>query len=304
MRRHHPSRNPCPNRPGKTLVLFALLLPLLLGMVGLAMDSGLLLATYRQTQNAADAAATAAAYDLYNGKTAAVAKATGATYVQTYNNMSGATVTINIGPSTGPNSGDATYAEAIVSYNYNTSFIQFLGVSKTQTVTARAVAGGPLSSPVEGVITLEQTPPGGAGGADLTVSGGGSLTVDGPVIDNATDGHQALDISGSNSRVYATKVSVSGGSDATASAIQNYPSGGGASPLTDEYRGQLRRSVREPGGPDNEQRRRQHQLWDSPSGSTLSAVWYHLNSYTVQHRRHGELAQSGPLHGDHRLGRR
>ena len=98
MRRRHPSRHPGPNRRGHTLVMFALILPLLLGMVGLAIDSGLLLATYRQTQNAADAGALAAAVDLFNSKTTATAQATGTSYVQTYNNMSGATVTINIPP--------------------------------------------------------------------------------------------------------------------------------------------------------------------------------------------------------------
>jgi len=183
MMRHYPSRHPSPNRPGKTLVMFALLLPLLLGMVGLAIDSGLLLATYRQTQNAADAAATAAAMDLINNLSIATAQATGATYVQTYNNMAGATVTINIPPASGPHAGNTTYAEAIVSYPYKTSFIQLLGVNKNQTVTARAVAGKESVPVVEGILTLQQNPPGGNG---LTVSGGATLSVDGPIVVNAT----------------------------------------------------------------------------------------------------------------------
>jgi Flp pilus assembly protein TadG len=210
-------------RSGKTLVLFALLLPLLLGMVGLALDSGLLLATHRQTQNAADAAATAAAMDLINGNSTTVAKATGHTYVETYNKMSGAAVTVNIPPNSGPHAGagNTNYAEAIVTYPYSTSFVQLLGVSKSHSVTARAVAGYRLSAPVEGVMTLQQSPSGGKG---LSVSGGATLTVAGPIVDNATDSEQALDVAG-GSVVTATRITVSGGSDASSSTVQNYPSG-------------------------------------------------------------------------------
>src|SRR5438128_10845740 len=52
-------------RPGKVLVLFAFLLPMLLGTTGLVIDTGLLLAAHRQAQNAADAAALAAALQLF-----------------------------------------------------------------------------------------------------------------------------------------------------------------------------------------------------------------------------------------------
>ena len=44
-------------RPGKVLVLFTMLLPVLLGLVGLVVDGGLMMAAQRRVQNAADAAA-------------------------------------------------------------------------------------------------------------------------------------------------------------------------------------------------------------------------------------------------------
>jgi hypothetical protein len=187
----------------------------------------MLLVTYRQTQNAADAAATAAAMDLLNGLSVATAQATGQTYVQTYNNLSSANVTINIPPTSGPNAGADTYAEAIISYPYSTTgFIRLLGIGSSVTVTARAV-GGYAPAPMQvGLIALQQAPSGGKG---ISVSGGAVLSVDGQVEDNSTDSHQALDVSG-GSILYATKVSVSGGSDST-SGVQNYPSGGGTSPL-------------------------------------------------------------------------
>ncbi len=232
MRRHHPSQHPDPNRRGQTLVMFALLLPLLLGMVGLAIDGGLLLSTYRQVQNAADSAATAAAMDLINNLSIATAQTTGAKYVQTYNNMSGATVTINIPPLSGPHAGagNTSYAEAIISYPYKTSFIQLLGVNKNQTVTARAVAGY-YSAAAEGIVALLQTPTNGVP-AGISVTGGVVLKVNGTINDDSTNSSTALSVN-NGANVYATGVLVSGGASiAAGSNVSNYPSGGGTSPLT------------------------------------------------------------------------
>jgi len=171
MVRRDPSRHSGPKRTGKTLVLFALLLPLLLGMVGLAIDGGLLLAAYRQTQNAADTAALSAAYDLLNNLSAASATTTGTTYVQTNNNMANATVTINIPPSSGPHAGSASFAEALISYPYQTSFIQLLGVNTNQTVGARAVAGFEGSTTGAGITTLQQSTTSGGGNVGIMMTG-------------------------------------------------------------------------------------------------------------------------------------
>jgi Flp pilus assembly protein TadG len=226
MVRSHKSRQCGTRRPGKTLVMFALLLPLLFGVTGLAIDGGLLLASYRHVQNAADSAALAAAMDLIRGKSVATAQATGTTYVQTYNNMPNSTVTVNIPPTTGPHAGNNRYAEAIVSNPFTTSFIQMVGVNRNQTVGARAVAGWENVTSGEGVITLNQNPQGGKG---IQVSGGSSISVDGPVIDNAT-GPSALDVSGGGT-VYATDVNVSGGVAGSSNVMSYPPPGGGPSPL-------------------------------------------------------------------------
>src|SRR5437764_11777902 len=92
-------------RSGKIVVLFALILPVLLGMTGLVIDGGMLLAAHRQARNAADAAALAAALDLLNGKSLATAQATATTFVHSYNNLSKATVTTRL-PTSGPYSGN------------------------------------------------------------------------------------------------------------------------------------------------------------------------------------------------------
>jgi Flp pilus assembly protein TadG len=138
MTRHHHPEHPGTKRPGKALVMFVLLTPALLGMVGLTIDGGLMLVTYRQTQNAADTAALVAATDLIRGRPATYTTS-GANFAQNYN-MSGAIVIITV-PDSGPHSGNSNYAQAIVSYPFQTSFIQVLGVNSSQQVTARAVTG-------------------------------------------------------------------------------------------------------------------------------------------------------------------
>jgi Flp pilus assembly protein TadG len=180
----------CPSRAGrrrsgKILVLFALLLPVLLGMTGLVVDGGLMMASYRQTQNAADAAAMAAAMDKLRGESDGYALETANYYIQQLNGLADAPAlvagqTFNIPPRTGPYAGNPHYVEVIVSYPVNTFFIQVLGINSNQTVEARAVAGYEPVPAAEGVAALD---PGALPG--LQVNGGGTLTVKGRVVVNA-----------------------------------------------------------------------------------------------------------------------
>ena len=120
------------------LVWFALMLTVLLGMVGLVIDGGILMATQRQAQNAADAGALAAAHDLMHGKSPTTATATATTFVKQHNGLSTAPdPVVNIPPATGPYAGMAHYAEVIVSSPMRTFFIHILpGIAQDQTVTA------------------------------------------------------------------------------------------------------------------------------------------------------------------------
>jgi Flp pilus assembly protein TadG len=122
-------------------VQFVLTLPVLLGMTGLVIDSGMLMATQRTAQNAADAGALAAAMDLYRGASVATATTTGTTFIQNYNGLSNATVTMNSPPASGPYINNSRYCEVIVSLPYTASFIQVVGLNSGQNVSARAVAG-------------------------------------------------------------------------------------------------------------------------------------------------------------------
>src|SRR4051812_17603368 len=114
------TRRPSAPRAGKALVIFILGLPMLFGMTGLVIDSGLLMATQRTAQNAADAGALAGAKDRYKGKSVSAATATATTFIQTYNGLSSTTPTINIPPQSGPYAGDTNFCEVIVSVSYTT----------------------------------------------------------------------------------------------------------------------------------------------------------------------------------------
>ena len=178
----------------------AVLLPVLCGLVGLVADSSLLMADYRNLQQASDAAATAAAMSLLNGGTTAQATSAAVTCVQTNNNMPKVSVVVNIPPTEGSHAGNASYVEVFVSLQTATNFIQVLSGSSQQTVRARSVAGVENSTVGGAIAVLEANPPGitlnlsplvtlavtlpplELGG--LEVLGLGQLSVNGAVFDN------------------------------------------------------------------------------------------------------------------------
>lgn len=191
-------------RAGSVLVWCAILLPVLIAMVGLVIDGGLMLAAYREGQNAADAAALAAAMDLMNPQTSGQAAVTAVTFVTdpAHNNLANATVAVHIPPSRGPYAGLSRYAEAIVTCPLTTHFIQVLpGFNRNQSVTARAVAGVELLSIDEGVMALNPT------GTGLRTVGNATLKVEGGILVNSSDGEAA--IAGKNG-IWATEVDVVG----------------------------------------------------------------------------------------------
>jgi Flp pilus assembly protein TadG len=175
-------------RAGKTLVLFVLLTPVLLGMIGLAIDGGLIMAAQRQAQNAADAAATAAAMDLMRGASNSTAQATAQTFLNS-NGFSGTTLALNSGstnvlnipPTAGPYNGTNHYAEVVLSKSISTLFIQVLGVNSSQQVSARAVAGYEPVGAGEGVMVLNYLVSTGINAASNNVQ----LIVNGDITVNA-----------------------------------------------------------------------------------------------------------------------
>lgn len=139
-------------RRGKILVL---LLPPICGMIGLVIDAGVMLATRRQAQNAADAAALAAALARAGGQSDSVALATATTYVQSFNGLPGATVTLNSPPKEGGYAGNVSYLEVIVEVPTDAWFISVVGGSSASTVRARAVAGPEVKPAKDTLIALD-----------------------------------------------------------------------------------------------------------------------------------------------------
>src|SRR5262249_28741449 len=143
-------RRPEPRR-GTALTHAVICIGALMGVTALALDGGMLLDQRRKLQVAADAAALAAAADLFgnylsnNGAdTGGTAKASALTYAA-FNgfNNDGTTniVTVNIPPKSGDHIGQAGNAEVIIQYNQTRAFSNIFG-SGNIPVQARAVARG------------------------------------------------------------------------------------------------------------------------------------------------------------------
>ncbi|MFP5277272.1 MAG: TadE/TadG family type IV pilus assembly protein [Acidobacteriota bacterium] len=130
---------------GQALVLTTLCMTILMGFLGLAIDVGLLFRTRQNVQIAADSAAVAAGLDLAYQKSTAQAIQDGQAAAAQNGfsvNTPGVKVTINVPPKSGPNTGNADLAEAIITAPSTTNFLGLFGF-KTMNVGARAVAGMP-----------------------------------------------------------------------------------------------------------------------------------------------------------------
>jgi hypothetical protein len=160
--------------------MFALLLPVLLGMVGLVIDCGLLIAAQRSVQNAADAAAMAAAMASLSGR--GDPQTVASNFVTQYNGLTTATLTtFNNPPASGPHAGSSQYYEVVVTSPVSMLFMPVLRVDQNQFVQARAVAGCETVPAGEVVAALDPTASPG-----LSVTGGASLIADGRIIVNST----------------------------------------------------------------------------------------------------------------------
>lgn len=183
------------SRPGNVAVIVAISLTVLLGFAALALDGGLIQHYRRSTQAAADAAALAAASDLFlnyptnNGADVGGSGATKAKAAAAANgfNNDGSTnvVTVNIPPTSGMHAGMAGYAEVLIEYYQPRNFSLIWSSDKVK-VTARAVAIGQWAPFRNGILVLDPSLPGA-----LNNNGNGLMKVvnaDVIVNSNAVDG--------------------------------------------------------------------------------------------------------------------
>jgi hypothetical protein len=172
-----------------------------MGFVAVAIDGGLLQHDRRIAQSTADAAALAAAAELYSNyaltqgldptgsaRLKALAIASGNGYA---NDLINSKVTVNVPPLSGTYAGQPSYAEVIVEYYQTRAFSTLWGTSKV-TVRARAVAQGAWVSFRNGILVLDPTSPG-----SLTDNGGGAINVVGAdVIVDSNDPGAAVSTGG------------------------------------------------------------------------------------------------------------
>jgi Flp pilus assembly protein TadG len=208
------SRVAWPRRRGTVAVLVAVCLTVLLGVLAIGLDGGTLLTERRHTQAAADAAALAAACDLYdyywtnsgtdpNGTAAASALGTAAANGYT-NDGTNSVVTVNIPPKSGDYVGMAGYVEVVVQSYQQRSFSNIFAGGPVP-VQARAVAlGSPVAANV-GILVLD---PHGKGA--LSSQGSGGSTVNGTPVVVDSDNAEAA-IAGGGGILAAQEFDFSGG---------------------------------------------------------------------------------------------
>jgi hypothetical protein len=160
-----------------------------MGFAALALDASLLFDDRRSAQSAADAAALAAASNLYanyritagtdpTGSAANEARAAAA--ADGFNNDGTTnTVVVNIPPLSGDHVGQVGYAEVIITFYQQRAF-SAIWASSAVTVNARAVARGQWIPSNNGIIVLDPTSSG-----SLTDNGGGAGSTTGKVIVNS-----------------------------------------------------------------------------------------------------------------------
>jgi hypothetical protein len=181
-------------RPGVLSILVAISLIALLAFVAIVLDGGLLQENRRRAQGAADAAAGAAAAELFSNyaqlsggltpvydpgdRATTAAQAAAATNGFT-NDRTTSTVTVNIPPKSGPFTDKLGYAEVIVTY-YQPRYFSTIWGSARLPVQARAVAFARWGGSGNGVIVLDpsaQNALDASGSGSVTVTGGAAMVV-------------------------------------------------------------------------------------------------------------------------------
>jgi hypothetical protein len=182
-------------RRGSITPLTVLCLALLIGMVALAIDGGTLMEDRRHVQATADAAALAAAADLFanfpsnqgvdlhgTARASALATAAGNGFS---NDGVQSVVTVNFSPQnyqSGPNAGQPLppgYVEVILQYNVGRLFSGVFG-SNTIPIRARAVARGQWGPVGNKVLSLNET----ASGA-VSVNNNANVNINGGLLVNS-----------------------------------------------------------------------------------------------------------------------
>ncbi len=217
-------------RQGSVTVMVSVCLIGMLSFVALSVDGGLIMDNRQRIQSAADAAALAAAEDLFlnwrsnagldpNGTAKAAAMANAA--ANGYPNP-----TVNIPPLSGPFAGKPGYAEVIITTTQTRYFAVVFGKSNIP-ISARAVAQGAWLPDKIGILVLNPTAP-----SSLTVTGGGNVSVLGvPFIVNSSAANGGVATGGGT--ITASEFDFGGNPGATGSGTWIGPINTNQSPTPD-----------------------------------------------------------------------
>jgi len=242
-------RRPNRRRAGNVSVVVAVALIGILSVVALSLDGGLMVDKRRQVQSAADAAALAAADDLYlhwyttrlsggqsgldwNGTAVNAAKKTAAAGGYT-DGTDGCTVTVHIPPQSGPFTGMAGHTEVIISKPQKRFFSRLFG-SQDVTIGARAVSRGMRNSFKNAILVLDPL-----GKSAFNAGGNGNVYVSGsPIQVNSTDPAAMIANGGGSSGAVVSDAFNVGGSPgwtATGGASFVGPINSSSPPIPDPY---------------------------------------------------------------------
>lgn len=127
---------------GAIAIMFALMLPLVLGAIGMGVEIGNWFAMKRELQSAADAAALAGAFEKDSGSSTSTvtSEATIEAVRNGFSTSGGGTITVNIPPTSGSYTADSSAVEVKLTRPIQTAFVNYIMGSASFTATARAVA--------------------------------------------------------------------------------------------------------------------------------------------------------------------
>jgi Flp pilus assembly protein TadG len=127
---------------GAIAIMFALMLPVVLGAIGMGVEIGNWFASKRELQSAADAAALAGALESNAGSTSTTITSEATTEAQRngFTTSGGGTIAVNNPPTSGSYGADGSAVEVILTRPIQTTFVRYLIGASSLTTTARAVA--------------------------------------------------------------------------------------------------------------------------------------------------------------------
>lgn len=204
---------------GVSAIIFAIILPMLIGMVGIAVEIGLWFEQKRDLQSAADAAAMAAAFELQEGNSAAIMQTSGESSSALNNFTDGVdgTVTINWPPlAPSDHAGDSDYVQAVLEKPQTLLFSAVLNPGGAVTLIARATAtSGILDDAC--IIALNPTI-----NSAVEITGSATVTMNGCGIAVNSNDSEAMTVSGS-AYISAASARIVGNFDLSGGAVMDIP---------------------------------------------------------------------------------